>query len=587
MGQMVPALCFRGTATRFSVDAYTAADQLSFALMFVQSNDWFVGTGEEGISLLGDMGIGDMAADVTSQLYLWDAGTEEDEPVGEGPNQAPRQAGPNTGPADADNTVHQVMDGPAVTDLVRVTVTPVETTVFAVYIRNLTDQSMYSTPFAPGVFAVHSAPYILFADGKPNYGNGLEALAEDGNPGEILAALSPGMMGKMDVDAMMKDMDMMGGHAMKKDMDKMDDDGMKKDMGKMDDDAMMMGMPMEEMAVLTMMGLNAVMTMSDEELADMMKNNMVNSMAIMSSMSDEDLNAMAETARDILADLTGSMSDEEIQAAVSAGIEATGMDAMAGMSTDDLVAITMMGMDMVQTMQGRDLASLLMAGMIMAGGDMGSPPMDAELMALVQMGRGMMSDMLMGMSEDDMMNMMLMGMSMMGMTMMEEPGHDMDMMKEDKEHDSDMMKEKSGRDMDMMMSKGKVHAGVFNTPVGMDEPGPLLPGNSYAFAVSSHPSTPRLSLALMFVQSNDWFLSTPAEGVALFGEDGTPMEGIAPMSLYDAGTEEDEPVGEGMNQAPRQSGPNTGPADDDNTVRPVEMMDAADLVRVTVSICSE
>lgn len=140
---------------------------------------------------MGEMGIGATVADVTSQLYLWDAGTEADEPVGERPNQAPRQAGPNTGPADTDNTVRQVLDGPAVTDLVRVTIAPVEPTVFAVHIRNIRDPSMVAMPFSPGVFVVHSAPYVLFEEGKPSYDYGLEALAEDGHPNEIVAALPP------------------------------------------------------------------------------------------------------------------------------------------------------------------------------------------------------------------------------------------------------------------------------------------------------------------------------------------------------------------------------------------------------------
>ena len=37
--------------------------------------------------------------------------------------------------------------------------------------------------------------------------------------------------------------------------------------------------------------------------------------------------------------------------------------------------------------------------------------------------------------------------------------------------------------------------------------------------------------------------------------------------LFDAGTEEDEAVGFGIYQAPRQAGPNQGPADDNTTIR--------------------
>jgi hypothetical protein len=39
----------------------------------------------------------DGTLDVTSQIVLMDLGTEVDEPLGEGPNQAPRQPSWNTG----------------------------------------------------------------------------------------------------------------------------------------------------------------------------------------------------------------------------------------------------------------------------------------------------------------------------------------------------------------------------------------------------------------------------------------------------------------------------------------------------------
>ena len=67
-----------------------------------------------------------LTADVTSQLTLFDAGTEVNEEPGLGPNQAHRQAGPNTGP-DEHGTVRPVSDRftyPKTADVVRVTITP-------------------------------------------------------------------------------------------------------------------------------------------------------------------------------------------------------------------------------------------------------------------------------------------------------------------------------------------------------------------------------------------------------------------------------------------------------------------------------
>lgn len=337
-GKDAPGPLLPGDSYVFLVETSTATPRLSLALMFVQSNDWFIGTGEQGIDMLNGS-VGPRAdGDVTDQLYLWDAGTELDETIGEGANQAPRQAGPNTGPADPDNTVRLVAGemAPQASDLVQVTVTRILPTVFDVFIKNTSAALMYETPFAPGVFVAHTDSdefYMeghpqLFFEGRPALHNGLEALAEDGDPTQAWMSLAT-----------------YGG----------------------------MKMPQESPAV-----------------------------------------------------------------------------------------------------------------------------------------------------------------------------------------------------------------GIFDTPVGQQEPGPLLPGDQYAFTVTTDPFKPMLSLALMYVQSNDWFVATPARGIRLFGSDGSPLSGAVPVFLYDAGTEEDEELAQGMYQAPRQPAPNTGPADDDDTVRKVPDIDANELLEVTI-----
>lgn len=58
---------------------------------------------------------------------LWDAGTEVNEEPGVGPNQAPRQPAPNTGPSEH-GVVRPVRDGytyPATAEVIRVTITTV------------------------------------------------------------------------------------------------------------------------------------------------------------------------------------------------------------------------------------------------------------------------------------------------------------------------------------------------------------------------------------------------------------------------------------------------------------------------------
>ena len=112
-----------GNAYEFTFVA-RPGDRLSFATMYVQSNDLFLSPGDTGIALFADDGL-PISGDITAQIGLWDAGTEVNEEPGVGANQAPRQAGANTG-ADEVGVVRLVDDGftyPAVADIVRITVT--------------------------------------------------------------------------------------------------------------------------------------------------------------------------------------------------------------------------------------------------------------------------------------------------------------------------------------------------------------------------------------------------------------------------------------------------------------------------------
>lgn len=102
-------------------------------------------------------------------------------------------------------------------------------------------------------------------------------------------------------------------------------------------------------------------------------------------------------------------------------------------------------------------------------------------------------------------------------------------------------------------------SGVFNMPDGASSTGPIAPGNSYSFEVEAQPGD-RLSLATMYIQSNDLFYAFPAEGLPLFSNDA-PINGdmTGQVLLFDAGTEGDQEPGTGLDQAPRQSGTDTGP----------------------------
>lgn len=75
-----------GETLSFSFNAGIGS-YLSFATMFVQSNDLFYGFSDQGLRLYDDNGVA-VTGDVTGMVNLWDAGTEVNEEPGVGPNQA-------------------------------------------------------------------------------------------------------------------------------------------------------------------------------------------------------------------------------------------------------------------------------------------------------------------------------------------------------------------------------------------------------------------------------------------------------------------------------------------------------------------
>lgn len=109
---------------------------------------------------------------------------------------------------------------------------------------------------------------------------------------------------------------------------------------------------------------------------------------------------------------------------------------------------------------------------------------------------------------------------------------------------------------------------------------PLLPGESTSFTFIPSPDFPMLSIASMVAASNDAFLGTgvvgdaASAGIPLYDDDGTlhsndDLEDMvrAHFAVYDAGTEANEVAGVGANQPGRQDAPNTGPSDlDEGTV---------------------
>jgi len=126
-------------------------------------------------------------------------------------------------------------------------------------------------------------------------------------------------------------------------------------------------------------------------------------------------------------------------------------------------------------------------------------------------------------------------------------------------------------------------SGAFNTAVGGSGPGAIGPGQSFQFSFMASEGE-NLSLATMFVQSNDWFYAFSPNGIPLF-ENNTAINGdlTSQVFLYDAGTEEDEYPGAGLFQVIRQATVNSGDDDANNNVR---LLDPAnfDNVAATTSV---
>lgn len=115
-----------GDAYEFTFSA-DREDQFNLATMFIQSNDLFLAFEDDGLPLFTINGL-PLSGDITNQLRLWDAGTEVNMFPGAGPDQAPRQSGPDTG--EAENGTVRVVDDPyeypAIEDIIRITITPSE-----------------------------------------------------------------------------------------------------------------------------------------------------------------------------------------------------------------------------------------------------------------------------------------------------------------------------------------------------------------------------------------------------------------------------------------------------------------------------
>jgi len=183
-----------GASVMFTVTPTSAMPLLSMAMMIGQTNDVFVGTRPQGVPLLDTAGMpraaADVRLDIMNLLAVWDAGTEANEVPGVGPNQAPRQAAPNTGPADPINMVRLYADSTNdlahLSGFVSVMVTHDMGTTFNVTVSNTSAGTTFPFNMSPVAWAVHGDSLGTFALGTMA-SPGLEHLAEDGASTTLLS----------------------------------------------------------------------------------------------------------------------------------------------------------------------------------------------------------------------------------------------------------------------------------------------------------------------------------------------------------------------------------------------------------------
>jgi len=202
VGDAAPGPATPGKMYQFTIDA-GRKQKLSFATMLAATNDLFFAPDGGGIALYDSTGA-PISGDVTSQIRLWDAGTEVNEEPGVGPNTVSKQSSPNTGIEEHGNVVDiaNATDGvhfdyPAVANIIQVTVAHTTGTHFLITIKDVSTSDTLMTsagnraaPLSPGVWVVHNAPNPLFTVGTPDRGVGLEHIAEDGNPSDLAAFVS-------------------------------------------------------------------------------------------------------------------------------------------------------------------------------------------------------------------------------------------------------------------------------------------------------------------------------------------------------------------------------------------------------------
>lgn len=535
-----PGPLFPGHAYEFQVDGMPG-DYLSFASMLVQSNDIFVGPGQNGLALFDQNG-NPINGDITHMTPLWDVGSEQNEAPGMGPNQAPRQSGPNTGPGEGGVSVfsNSTRSLPLAGGIVDVTVAEDKGT-YTIKVMNVSATSgSIDTPIAPLFYATHNSQWSLFADGQ-HASPGLEMQAEDGSPAGLVdehnGAAGTGMVGAAG-------------------------DG---PVGTGDGYTFQVT-PNATYPYLTFSGM--VVQTNDAFFAP-------HATGIALLNSDGSPRSAQEVEAAIARGLAIWDAGTEANEVPGVGVHQAPRQTGPNSGPADPVPGVRIYSDSTNDLVGENAGGFIHIAI---------EPLSQANKFLVSIKNT---------SDDTVYPGILTPVawathnSNIGLFEVGKPAsHGLETLAED--GDASVL---AG---ELAASEDVAYSGVVALPNGGDNGGPLMPGDMYRFVIEAKADAPYFSFAQMIVPSNDTFAAFRGSGIRLFNEDGTRRSAhdlaaeIATTPLaWDAGTELNQAGAAGPDQAPRQAGGNTGADEGNGTVRliPDNVWDyptAHEVVRITI-----
>lgn len=547
VGSDGPGPLLPGGAYQFHVNG-DPGDNLSFATMLVQTNDFFVSPDSNGIALFDGDG-NPISGDVTARTPLWDVGSERDEAPGMGPNQAPRQAGPNTGAAEGvvsvfDDTTRSL---PLAGHIVDVQIEEADGT-YTFKITNVSATSgAIDTPIAPLFYATHNDQWSLFETGHAASA-GLEMQAEDGSPAGLVEEHT-GATGTGTVGAAGDGPALTG------------------------DGYTFSVTPTSEYPYVTFSGM--VVQTNDAFFAPSAKG-----IALLNR--DGTLRSAAHVMADINRELAIWDAGTEANEVPGVGLHQAPRQAGPNTGPADPIPGVRIYSDATNDLAGENAGGFI---------DISIAPLSQVDKFLVTIKNtsdttvypGVLTPVVWATHNSNTGLFSVGDAASAGLEMLAEDG------------------DPSGLAGELAAADDVVHSGVVNLPISKtrtsaEDAGPLLPGDYYQFAIQATPDAPYFSFAQMIVPSNDTFAAFRGSGIRLYDEAGHRRSEsdlaaeIAKTPLaWDAGTEQNQAGAAGPDQAPRQARPNTGADEGNGTVRLVENAPvwdyptAEEVVRITIT----